>query len=189
MVDFQHDIDSCLSTLKNGGVILYPTDTVWGLGCDATNEEAVRKIYSIKQRADEKALIILVADEREVLQYVAAADLSLFDYLGQINNPTTVIYEGAIGLADNLVGRDGSIAIRICRDEFCRHLIRRFRKPIVSTSANISGEIAAGTFKAVQDEIKAQADYVVMYRQDDNTIALPSSIIRWNNGDVEFIRK
>ncbi|RYG40202.1 MAG: translation factor Sua5, partial [Chitinophagaceae bacterium] len=114
-MDFQQDIEPCIKVLENGGLILYPTDTIWGIGCDATNYAAVQKVYALKQRQDEKALIILVADERDVLQYVAAADLAVFDYLEQSSRPTTVIYDGAIGLADNLTGTDGSIGIRICR--------------------------------------------------------------------------
>ena len=140
MVDFENDIDECLRVLKNGGLILYPTDTIWGIGCDATDQAAVGKIYKLKKREDNKALIVLVADEREVLQYVAAPDLAVFDYLDQIAKPTTVIYEGAIGLAENLVAEDGSVGIRICGEVFCKHLIKRFRKPIVSTSANFSGQ-------------------------------------------------
>lgn len=189
MVNFQQDIEACLSILKSGGIILYPTDTVWGIGCDATNPEAVRKIYTLKQRADEKAMIMLVADEREVLQYVAAADLQLFDYLQQAKKPTTVIYDGAIGLADNLVGRDGSIAIRICQEDFCRHLIKRFRKPIVSTSANISGDPSPKIYKEISAVIKDGVDYVVNYRQDDTTAAMPSAIIKWENGKVTIIRE
>ena len=108
MVDFENDIDECLRVLKNGGLILYPTDTIWGIGCDATDQAAVGKIYKLKRREDNKALIVLVADERDVLQYVAAPDLAVFDYLDQIEKPTTVIYEGAIGLAENLVAEDGS---------------------------------------------------------------------------------
>jgi L-threonylcarbamoyladenylate synthase len=119
---------------EKGGLILYPTDTIWGIGCDATNEEAVKKVFALKRRPDEKSMIILVADERQVLRYVAQPDLKVFDYLKTTQNPTTVVYDGAIGLAANLIGKDGSIAIRICKDDFCRHLIRRFRKPIVSTS-------------------------------------------------------
>ena len=137
MVSFDNDIEQCLQVLKSGGLILYPTDTVWGIGCDATNEQAVQKIYTLKQRSDEKAMIVLVADEREILQYTASPDLSVFDYLEQTKKPTTVIYDGAIGLADNLIGKDGSIAIRICKESFCRQLIKRFRKPIVSAPADI----------------------------------------------------
>ncbi len=188
MVDFENDIEQCLQVLQQGGIILYPTDTVWGIGCDATNEQAVEKIYALKKRQDEKAMIVLVADEREVLQYTASPDLSVFDYLQQTKKPTTVIYDGAIGLADNLIGKDGSIAIRICNETFCRHLIKRFRKPIVSTSANISGQPAAKIFTDISDEIKKQVDYIVQYRQDDKTIAAPSSVIKWDNGTVTIIR-
>lgn len=188
MVNFQQDIEACLQTLKSGGIILYPTDTIWGIGCDATNPEAVKKIYELKQRADEKAMIILVAEERDVMQYVAAVDLQLFDYLQQAERPTTVIYEGAIGLADNLVSSNGSIAIRICKEEFCRHLIKRFKKPIVSTSANISGQPSPKIFSDITDEIRKGVDYIVQYRQEDSTPASPSSIIKWENGQVVVIR-
>ena len=188
MISFEDDIEKCLLVLQQGGIILYPTDTVWGIGCDATNEEAVKKIYAIKNRQDEKAMIVLVAEEREVLQYTASPDLSVFDYLQQTQKLTTVIYDGAIGLADNLIGKDGSIAIRICNETFCRHLIKRFRKPIVSTSANISGQPAAKIFTDISDEIKKQVDYIVQYRQDDKTISSPSSVIKWDNGTVTIIR-
>lgn len=188
MVDFENDIEQCLQVLQNGGLILYPTDTVWGIGCDATNEKAVEKVYRLKRRPDEKAMIVLVADERDVLQYAASPDLAVFDYLLETKKPTTVIYENAIGLAENLVGKDGSIAIRICNEQFCKHLIKRFRKPIVSTSANISGEPVAKIFAEINDEIKKGVDYVVNYRQDDKTIAAPSSVIKWNNGHPEVIR-
>jgi len=190
MVTIEDDIKECLTVLRTGGVILYPTDTIWGLGCDATNEKAVGKIYSIKQRADEKAMIALVADQRDVLQYVAGADLSLFDYLETRVKPTTVIYPGAIGLADNLVGNDGSIAIRICRNDFCRHLIKRFGKPIVSTSANISGEPSPAYFDMISNAINEKVDYTVHHRRDDRQPASPSSIIRWKGeGEVEVIRE
>ena len=187
-MDFEKDIEECLQVLQRGGLILYPTDTVWGIGCDATNEKAVDKIYKLKKRQDEKAMIVLVADERQVLQYTASPDLSVFDYLQQTNKPTTVIYEGAIGLAENLISKNGSIAIRICDELFCRHLIKRFRKPIVSTSANISGQPTALFFSEIVVEIKSQVDYVVEYRQDDRTIASPSSVIKWDNGEVTVIR-
>jgi L-threonylcarbamoyladenylate synthase len=189
MKSFEQDIIKCLDILKNGGVILYPTDTVWGLGCDATNAEAVQKIYNIKQRDDSKSMIILAADEKEVLQYVAAPDLAVFDFIVQQSRPTTIIFETAIGLPDNLVAGDGSIAIRLVQDEFCRHLIKRFRKPIVSTSANISGQPTAKTFTEISDEIRSAVDYVVQWRQDDNTPSQPSQIIKWNNdGTHQVIR-
>ncbi len=133
---FETEVEEALEVLKNGGVILYPTDTVWGIGCDATNEIAVKRIYQIKKREDCKSMIILVAEERDVLQYVAAPDLSVFNFIEEQTRPTTIIFEHAVGLPDNLMAEVGSIAIRIVRDEFCRHLIKRLRKPIVSTSAN-----------------------------------------------------
>ena len=187
-MNFEKDIEQCLKTLSNGGLILYPTDTVWGIGCDATNPQAVERVYRLKKRTDEKAMIVLVADEREVLQYTAAPDLQVFDHLLRVSKPTTVIYEGAIGLAANLPGSDGSIAIRICRDEFCRHLIKRFRKPLVSTSANLSGEPAPAVFTGISDTIKKGVDYIVNYRQDDPSVAEPSAIIKWDNGKLTVIR-
>lgn len=188
MLNFEPDIDACLEVLRTGGLILYPTDTVWGIGCDATNQEDVARVYALKKREDEKALIVLVADERDVLQYTASPDLSVFDYLSKTSKPTTVIYEGALGFAGNLIGKDGSIAIRICSDPFCRNLIRRFRKPIVSTSANISGEPAPENFHAISDLVKKGVDYIVQYRQDEKKPASPSSVIRWRNGNPEVIR-
>ncbi len=187
-MNFEKDIDECLQVLRDGGLILYPTDTIWGIGCDATNAEAVAKIYALKKRPDERAMIVLVADERDIMQYVAAPDLGVFDYLQEATKPTTVIYEGAIGLADNLTGRDGSIAIRICDEIFCKHLIKRFRKPIVSTSANVSGEPTPRIFTDIEDEIKKGVDYIAKFRQEDETINAPSSVIKWNNGQVEVIR-
>lgn len=184
---FENDIKQSLEVLQRGGVILYPTDTIWGLGCDATNEQAIRRIYEIKQRDDSKSLIVLLADEREVLQYVAAPDLAVFDFLEEQERPTTIIYEYAVGLPDNLVAADGSIGIRITQDAFCRHLIKRFHKPIVSTSANISGEPSPQTFADISQAIKEQVDYIVSWRQNDLTPALPSQIIKWNNDGTRIV--
>jgi len=188
MINFSNDIEQCLAVLQSGGIILYPTDTIWGLGCDATNAAAVEKIIALKQRPQNKSFVILVTGEREILQYVAAPDMAVFDYLQTVQKPTTVIYENALGLADNALAADGSVAIRICNDDFCRHLIKRFRKPIVSTSANISGEPPPALFSEVSDVIKSGVDYVVKWRQDDAERALPSAIIKWVNGRVEVIR-
>src|SRR6266536_2476631 len=184
MTDFSNDIEQCLKVLKEGGTILYPTDTIWGIGCDATNVLAVEKIIALKQRSAEKSFVVLVASEKDVLQYIAAPDLAVFDYLEKTEKPTTVIYEHALGLAENVTAEDGSVAIRICRDEFCRHLIKRFRKPIVSTSANLSDEPSPASFKKINDTIIRSVDYVVKYRQDDIAKAVPSSIIKWINGRV-----
>ena len=188
MTEFSNDIEKCLDVLHKGGTILYPTDTIWGIGCDATNEAAVAKIFSIKNRPDSKSLIVLVSDEREILRYVAHPDPRVFDHIQNSERPTTVIYDGAIGLADNLVAEDGSVGIRICREEFCRHLIKRFRKPIVSTSANISGMASPKNFNEISPEIKESVDYVVHYRRDDVTEAQASSIIRYKNGEIIVLR-
>ena len=125
----------------SGGVILYPTDTVWGLGCDATNEAAVQKIIRLKGKPDQKGLIVLCATERDVLQYVSGLDMEVFNYLETIDKPTTVIYKDGLGVADPVLNADGSIAIRLVKDDFCRHLVKRFRKPIVSTSANFQANL------------------------------------------------
>jgi L-threonylcarbamoyladenylate synthase len=187
-MDFESDIQQCVKTLETGGVILYPTDTVWGLGCDATNFEAVAQVYRIKQRSDAKSMIVLVAGERDILQYVPAPDLAVFDFLEAQTRPTTVIYDNVMGLAENIAAADGSVAIRITADPFCKALIKRFRRPIVSTSANISGQPAPAVFTAVQPEITAGVNYVVKHRQDDAVTAQPSIIIRWKDGGAVIIR-
>jgi L-threonylcarbamoyladenylate synthase len=189
MTDCSNDIENCLKVLQTGGIILYPTDTVWGLGCDATNAEAVEKIITLKQRPQNKSFVVLVTGERDILQHIAAPDLAVFDYLQGVGKPTTVIYEHALGLADNVLAGDGSVAMRICQDTFCRHLIKRFRKPIVSTSANISGQPAPSIFSDISGEIKLGVDYVVQYRQEDMVRAEPSAIIYWKNGKPGVIRK
>jgi L-threonylcarbamoyladenylate synthase len=189
-MDFSHDIDHCLKVLQGGGLILYPTDTIWGIGCDATNAAAVNRIFNLKQRPDSKSMIILLADVKELMQYVAHIDLAVFDYLAKTNKPTTVIYEGALGLADNVISADGSVAIRIVKDTFCKHLIKRFRKPIVSTSANLSGDPSPATFSDVMPAIWQGVDYIVQHRQKDNIAHTPSAIIKWNkDGSVTVIRK
>jgi L-threonylcarbamoyladenylate synthase len=187
--DFFTEVEAALNVLRSGGVILYPTDTVWGLGCDATAKDAIKQIYSIKGRDDSKSLIILAAEERDVLQYVAAPDLSVFDFAEQQTRPTTIIYDNAVNLPDNLIANDGSIAIRIVQDEFCRHLIKRLRKPIVSTSANSSGQPSPKYFDEISREIKSRVDHVVQWRQEDKTPAQPSQIIKWKgDGKYDIIR-
>ena len=187
---FDEDVVNSLEVLRKGGVILYPTDTIWGLGCDATNEEAINKIFKIKQREESKSMIILVAEESDILKYVAAPNLAVFDFISTQEKPTTVIYENAVSLPDNLVQDDGSIAIRIVRDEFCRHLIKRLRKPLVSTSANISGDPSPVTFMDISKRIKDSVDYIVAWRQEDNNPAQPSQILKWNkDGTIKYIRK
>ncbi|RXK85621.1 L-threonylcarbamoyladenylate synthase [Filimonas effusa] len=186
--DFSEDVENCLSVLETGGLILYPTDTVWGIGCDATNAEAVDKVINLKQRPDSKSFVVLVASEKEVLQHVAAPDLAVFDYLKHVAKPTTVIYENALGLAPNVTAADGSVAIRICGDAFCRHLIKRFGKPLLSTSANLSGMPSAAIFAQVDPAIKSGVDYIVQYRQYDVVPAQPSAIVMWKNGSLRILR-
>ncbi|HMZ47040.1 MAG TPA: L-threonylcarbamoyladenylate synthase [Chitinophagaceae bacterium] len=187
-MNFNSDIEACLHILHNGGIILYPTDTIWGIGCDATNEDAVEKIIQLKQRVANKNFIVLVSDEKELMQYVAALDLEIFNYLETQKKPTTVIYHQAIGLANSVIAEDGSVAIRICKDEFCKTLIKRFRKPIVSTSANISNQPSPKLFLDISNEIKNGVDYVVAHKQNDQTPSTPSSIIEWKNGEIINVR-
>jgi L-threonylcarbamoyladenylate synthase len=186
---FESELVTALETLRAGGIILYPTDTIWGLGCDATNEDAIRRIYSLKQRADTKSLIILVAGERDVLPHVAAPDPAAFAFLEEQDRPTTIIFDDAIGLPPALVGEDGTIAIRIVQDPFCRHLIRRLRKPLVSTSANISGMPSAPSFASIDPAITAGVDHVVRWRHDETKPAQASRIVRWHrDGSHTIIR-
>jgi L-threonylcarbamoyladenylate synthase len=188
-MNFDTDIEEALTILQNGGLILYPTDTVWGIGCDATNAEAVAKIYALKKRSDEKSMIVLLADENDITKYVTQPNPKIFDYIKGIHKPTTFIYEGAINLAKNIISADGSIGIRITNDAFCKKLIARFNKPLVSTSANISGYPAPGIFADVDYEIKNGVDYIVQHRQDDLAAASPSAIVKLNaDGSLTIIR-
>jgi len=186
---FEYDIEPCLQVLQSGGLVLYPTDTVWAIGCDATNVDAVERIYHMKKREHKKAMIVLVAEEKDILTYVTQTDLRIFDYIKGVHQPTTVIYDQAIGLAHNLLADDGSIGIRICRDVFCRQLIKRFRKPIVGTSANISGYPAPISFRDIDALILRGVDYVVNYRRDDTHPGRPSSIVKADKyGGITIVR-
>ncbi len=189
MLSIENDIENCLATLLQGGLILYPTDTVWGIGCDATDENAVAKIYALKKRSDEKSMIVLLAGENEIPKYVTQPNPKIFDYIKGIHKPTTFIYEGGINLAKNMIQQDGTIGIRITADPFCKKLISRFGKPLVSTSANISGYPAPAFFEDVDYEIKSGVDYIVQHRQDDVTAASPSAIVKLNaDGSLTIIR-
>ena len=189
MHNFENDITECCRVMEKGSLILYPTDTIWGIGCDATNEKAVEKIYQLKNRDDKKSMIMLVADEKDISSYVDQPGKKIFDYLSSAYKPTTVIYNHAKNIAQNLISSDGTIAIRIVKDKFCESLIRQFKKPIVSTSANISGEAFPENFYAINTAIKNGVDYVVQHRQKDLMSSQPSSIIKLNTkGKVEIIR-
>lgn len=184
----QQEIKNCLEHLKNGGLILYPTDTVWGIGCDATNPEAVKKVYELKQREDSKALICLVADDRMLQKYVTQIPEAAQNIIEVTNTPTTIIYDNAKNLATNLIAEDNSIAIRIPDNDFCYWLARKMNGAIVSTSANISGEATPKSFSEISPVILKGVDYVVnLHREKVNKKS--SSIIKIkNNGEVTIIR-
>ena len=186
----QNDIKKALEVLKSGGVILYPTDTIWGLGCDATNPEAVKRIYEIKKREDSKSMLVLMENPALLERYVDEVPDVAWDLVEISTTPLTVIYPGAKNLAANLIAGDGSVGIRFTREEFTSRLLQRFRRPIVSTSANISTEKAPAFFDEISDEIKEQVDYIVEHRQDDVTPAQPSGIIKLGpGGQIDIIRK
>ena len=186
----EQDIKRCIDVLQQGGVILYPTDTVWGLGCDATNEEAVAKIYTIKKRVEAKSMIALLPDTFNLMHYVAAPPPNIDELLAPYaDKPTTVIYPNALLVADNAIAHDGSMAFRVCKEEFCYALIKRFRKSIISTSANISGAPTPSLFSEITEEIINAADYVVQYRQNDNRIVAQSRILKLREDEsFEMIR-
>lgn len=178
------EIKKACEVLQKGGVILYPTDTVWGIGCDATNEEAVRRVYEIKKRADSKAMLVLVDSPVKVDFYVKDVPVVAWDLIEMATRPLTIIFDGARNLAPNLIAEDGSVGIRVTNEEFSRQLCFRFRKAIVSTSANISGESAAAVFSEISEEILNAVDYVVDYRREETGHSKPSSIIRLGAGGV-----
>jgi L-threonylcarbamoyladenylate synthase len=185
-----NDIKKAVEVLRSGGVILYPTDTIWGLGCDATNKEAVDKIYRIKQRDDSKSMLVLIDNPAKLNSYIDTVPEIAWDLIDVSDKPLTIIYPGAKNLADNLVADNGTIGIRITNEEFSRNLCQRFRLPLVSTSANISGRPAPGNFNEIEQEIIDQVDYVVEYRQDDLSKAAPSGIIKLGvSGEITVIRK
>ena len=186
----QDDIKKAVEVMKNGGVILYPTDTVWGIGCDATNAEAVAKVYKIKQRDDSKALICLVDSDARLQRYVRNAPEVAWNVMELATKPTTVIFDEAVNLAHNLIAEDGSIAMRITNEEFSKELCYRFQKPIVSTSANISGQTAAQNYCDISEELLNAVDYVCFSRRQEHKPHTPSSIIKIkNNGEIDIIRK
>ncbi len=183
------DLKKSLEILKAGGIILYPTDTIWGLGCDATNESSVQRIFHIKKRADEKSMLILLDTPGRLHQYVIVPEIA-WELLEAGTSAMTIIYPAAKNLAPSLISLDGSTGIRITKDEFCQELIKRFGKPIVSTSANISGNPSPEIFDEIDDEIKTSVDYIVKWRQQDMNKRAPSSIIKLEaNGVFKIIRK
>lgn len=186
----QEEINKAFSVLKNGGIILYPTDTIWGIGCDASNVEAVKKIYKLKQREETKSMLVLVEHPDRIGRHIREVPEMAWQLIEANDKPMTIIYPGAINLASNLINEDRTIGIRIVQDEFCQKLIGKLNRPIVSTSANISGKTSPATFAEISDEIKEGVDYIVNWRQDDTTKATPSSIIKIGlGGEIVLIRK
>lgn len=185
-----NDLKKATEILKDGGIILYPTDTIWGIGCDATNPEAVKRIYDIKKREDSKSMLILMENPALLERYVDDVPEVAWDLVEITTTPLTVIYPQAKNLAKNLIAEDGSIGIRFTKEKFTSLLLQRFRKPLVSTSANISGEKSPAFFDEISEEIKSRVDYIVEYRQDDHTSIQPSSIIKLGpGGQIDIIRK
>jgi L-threonylcarbamoyladenylate synthase len=188
--EFADDLKKAVDVLIKGGVILYPTDTIWGLGCDATRQDAVERIFSIKQRDDSKSLIVLVNGFGMLERYVRNIPEIAYQLAEVADKPLTIIYPNGRSLAPGVLGSDGSVGIRICFDGFCNELITRFRKPVISTSANISNAPAPAIFSEIDPMIAASADYVVSYRQSDTTRNTPSSIIKVeDDGVIRIIRK
>ena len=185
----QEEINKVVTVLENGGIILYPTDTIWGIGCDAKNEAAIQRIYEIKKRIHSKSLIILLDDDRKLNRFVREVPEVVWDILDYATKPTTVIYPEAINLPKNIVASDGSIAIRITKDDFCRKLIQQFKSPIVSTSANIAGDAAPKDFKDIAPEILKAVDHVVNLHAFEKNNE-PSTIIKIGlKGELNIIRK
>ena len=180
----EDDIKKACEIMEKGGIILYPTDTIWGIGCDATNEDAVKRVYEIKKRIDSKALIVLVDKPVKVEFYVREVPEIAWNLIDVADKPLTIVYPNARNLATNVLADDGSVGIRITQETFSRKLCERFRKAIVSTSANISGQPAPTHFNEISDEIKQAVDYVVTYRQDDPYQPSPSSVIWIGEGGV-----
>lgn len=185
----QKAVDKCVEILRAGGLILYPTDTVWGIGCDATNEEAVAKVYALKRSEEKHSMLCLCRDADMVVRYVNRAPGIAFEVMELSDKPLTAILPGAVGVAPNLIPESKTLGVRVPQHDFCQALLRKFGKPIVSTSANISGEPAAKRLKDVAEEILKGVDYVVHPRFEGKPTLKPSSIIAFGEGgEVEIIR-
>jgi len=182
-------IKKALEVLRSGGVILYPTDTIWGIGCDATNDEAINRIYEIKKRNDQKSMLVLLDSVAKLDRYVSDVPELAYDLIEMSEKPLTIIYEKSKNLSSNVSKTDDTIGIRITQEAFSKRLIEQFKRPIISTSANVSGEASPACFSDISEEIKSAVDYVVDYRQEDEE-ATPSSIIMLgNNSSIKVIRE
>jgi L-threonylcarbamoyladenylate synthase len=189
-LNFAEDLKQSLEVLRNGGVIVYPTDTIWGLGCDATSQAAVEKIFSIKSREEGKSLLVLVNSIGMLERYVKEIPGTALELVDISDSPLTIVYPGGRNLAPGICAADGSVGIRICNDDFCNELIARFRKPVVSTSANFSGNPSPSSFREIDKNLLEQADYVVRHRRDDKQKRSASPVIRVEtDGSLKIIRK
>jgi L-threonylcarbamoyladenylate synthase len=188
-MNITEDITAASKVISAGGIILYPTDTIWGIGCDATNVTAIKRIYQLKKREEKKSMIILLAHENDLKKYVLNPSEKIIDFLSEQKNPATAIFKNAINLPKELINEDGSIAIRIVKDDFCQMLLGQLNTPLVATSANISGDPHPEIFKEITTVIKNGVDYVVQHRQNEMKAHEPSSIIKLNSdGEIKKIR-
>lgn len=186
----REDVNKALETLKNGGLILYPTDTIWGIGCDATNPEAVDKIFALKGRDKSKSLIVLLHNDNQLAGYVNDIPEVAYELIEYTDKPLTIVYSKAKNLADNVLAEDGSVGIRIVQHPFCEQLLQRFRKPIISTSANISGDASPKSFDDITEQIRTGVDYVVEYGQQEKGDGKSSMVMKIDpSGKFEFLRK
>ena len=186
----RNELNICLDILRKGGIILYPTDTIWGIGCDATNEKAVASIFNLKKRADSKSMIVLLDQTARLAAYIADPPQQAYELMELSEQPLTLVLDGAKNVAKNLVAEDGSLGVRIVKDEFCAALVAKLGKPIVSTSANISGEPSPSCFADISSQISSGVDYVVGLRRNETHGAKPSTIIRMGrSGEFRFLRK
>lgn len=186
----REDMNKALETLKNGGLILYPTDTIWGIGCDATNPEAVEKVFALKGRDPQKSMIVLLHNDNQLASYVNDIPEVAYELIEYSEKPLTIVYSNAKNLAPNVLAADGSVGIRVVRHPFCEHLLQRFRKPIVSTSANISGEASPANFEQISESIKTGVDYVVQYDQTRPGKGQSSTVMKLGpSGQIEFLRR
>ncbi len=189
MKDLLYEVNQCYDILTNGGLILYPTDTVWGIGCDATNAGAVEKIYKLKQRSNTKTMICLVANDFMLEQHIEKVPELAYDIIDLATKPTTIVYESPKGIAPNLIAEDNTLAIRVASDQFCQYLIKKFKRPIVSTSANIAGQPTPNSFKEISNEILKGVDYIVNLDRDKINSTPSSIIMLGNDGTVKVIRE
>lgn len=189
VISFEQDMKQAIDTLRKGGIILYPTDTVWGIGCDAANSEAIERIFKLKQRSEAKSMIVLVGSEAQLESAVIDMPDVAWQLIDAAVRPTTIVYDNVAGIAPELKAEDGSVGVRLSNERYSKELCKRLRRPIVSTSANISGEKTPQIFDEISETIKSGVDYIAYYRQDDRTKSEASNIIKIkNNGEVKIIR-